>query len=173
LFLVHRFLSPWWRRRQVPPKRRFLQEPHGVTTQKTPFFMYVPLLIMRPKETAVARQWFSKHISAESNTYVPAERLLDQLFSIRFLCSVFSRRNLEDYFFPELIVHYFLCFIPLCLFIQFSCFVYFINNWQNRHWTWHEGIPRKYVDSFSLGIKFTNSRTVSIFCLLRASTLVS
>jgi hypothetical protein len=38
LFLVHRFLSPWWRRRQVLPKRRFLQEPHGVTTQKTPFF---------------------------------------------------------------------------------------------------------------------------------------
>jgi hypothetical protein len=38
LFLVHRFLSPWWRRRQVPPKRRFLQEPHGVATQKTPFF---------------------------------------------------------------------------------------------------------------------------------------
>jgi hypothetical protein len=27
LFLVHRFLSPWWRRREVPPKRRFLQEP--------------------------------------------------------------------------------------------------------------------------------------------------
>jgi hypothetical protein len=24
-------------RRHVPPKRRFLQEPHGVTTQKTPF----------------------------------------------------------------------------------------------------------------------------------------
>jgi hypothetical protein len=23
---------------QVPPKRRFLQEPHGVTSQKTPFF---------------------------------------------------------------------------------------------------------------------------------------
>jgi hypothetical protein len=40
LFLVHRFLSPWWRRRQVPPKRRFLQEPHGVTTQKTPFFLW-------------------------------------------------------------------------------------------------------------------------------------
>jgi hypothetical protein len=26
-------------RSQVPPKRRFLQEPHGVITQKTPFFM--------------------------------------------------------------------------------------------------------------------------------------
>jgi hypothetical protein len=25
----------------VPPKRRFLQEPHGVTTQKTPFFKLV------------------------------------------------------------------------------------------------------------------------------------
>jgi hypothetical protein len=37
-FHNNRFLSPWWRRRQVPPKRRFLQEPHGATTQKTPFF---------------------------------------------------------------------------------------------------------------------------------------
>jgi hypothetical protein len=26
-------------RRQVPPKRRFLQDPHGVTSQKTPFFI--------------------------------------------------------------------------------------------------------------------------------------
>jgi hypothetical protein len=26
-------------RASVPPKRRFLQEPHGVTTQKTPFFI--------------------------------------------------------------------------------------------------------------------------------------
>jgi hypothetical protein len=32
-------LSPWWSRRQVPPKRRLLQEPHGVTIQKTPFFI--------------------------------------------------------------------------------------------------------------------------------------
>jgi hypothetical protein len=27
------------RRRYVPPKRQFLQEPHGVTSQKTPFFI--------------------------------------------------------------------------------------------------------------------------------------
>jgi hypothetical protein len=27
---------------KVPPKRRFLQEPHGVTTQKTPFFTDIP-----------------------------------------------------------------------------------------------------------------------------------
>jgi hypothetical protein len=38
-FLVHRFLSPWWRRRYVPPKRQFLQEPHGVTSQKMAFFI--------------------------------------------------------------------------------------------------------------------------------------
>jgi hypothetical protein len=38
-------LSPWWRRRQVPPKRRFLQEPHGVTTQKTPFFNNTPAVL--------------------------------------------------------------------------------------------------------------------------------
>jgi hypothetical protein len=37
LFLVHRFLSPWWRRR-VPPKCRFLQEPQGVASQKKQFF---------------------------------------------------------------------------------------------------------------------------------------
>jgi hypothetical protein len=28
---------------QVPPKRRFLQEPHGVTSQKTPFFIIFSL----------------------------------------------------------------------------------------------------------------------------------
>jgi hypothetical protein len=33
-----RFLLPWWRRRYVPPKCQFLQEPHGVTSQKTTFF---------------------------------------------------------------------------------------------------------------------------------------
>jgi hypothetical protein len=26
-------------RTDVPPKRRFLQEPHGVTSKKTPFFI--------------------------------------------------------------------------------------------------------------------------------------
>jgi hypothetical protein len=38
-FLIHRFLLPWWRRRYVPPKRRFIQEPRAVTSQKTPFFI--------------------------------------------------------------------------------------------------------------------------------------
>jgi hypothetical protein len=38
-YQVHRFLSPWWRRRYVLPKRRFWQEPHGVRSQKTPFFL--------------------------------------------------------------------------------------------------------------------------------------
>jgi hypothetical protein len=36
---IPRFLSPWWWRRYVPPKRRLLQEPHGLTSQKTPFFI--------------------------------------------------------------------------------------------------------------------------------------
>jgi hypothetical protein len=29
-----------------PPKRRFLQEPHGVTTQKTPFFVFFIVCIL-------------------------------------------------------------------------------------------------------------------------------
>jgi hypothetical protein len=39
LFLVHRFFSPWWRRRYIPPKLWFLQQPHGVTSKKTQFFI--------------------------------------------------------------------------------------------------------------------------------------
>jgi hypothetical protein len=38
-FVVHQFLSPWWWRRYVPLKRQFLQEPQGITSQKTPFFI--------------------------------------------------------------------------------------------------------------------------------------
>jgi hypothetical protein len=30
---------PWWWRRYVPPKCRYLQEPHGVTSQNTPFLI--------------------------------------------------------------------------------------------------------------------------------------
>jgi hypothetical protein len=32
-------LSPWWWRRHAPPKGRFLQEPYGVTSKKTAFFI--------------------------------------------------------------------------------------------------------------------------------------
>jgi hypothetical protein len=39
LFLTRRFLSSRQWRRYVPPKRLFLQEPHGVTSQKTTFFI--------------------------------------------------------------------------------------------------------------------------------------
>jgi hypothetical protein len=35
--LAHWFLSSWWWRRYVPPKRRSLHEPHGVTSQTTKF----------------------------------------------------------------------------------------------------------------------------------------
>jgi hypothetical protein len=38
LFLASWFFSRWWWRRYVPPKHRFLQEPHGVTSHNTVFF---------------------------------------------------------------------------------------------------------------------------------------
>jgi hypothetical protein len=38
LFLVHRFLSPLWWRHQSTLKHQFLQDPHGVTSQKMAFF---------------------------------------------------------------------------------------------------------------------------------------
>jgi hypothetical protein len=59
-------LSPWWRRRYVPSKRQFLHGTHGVTSQKTAFFiisavktssaLLVPLQFLSPikrKETRV------------------------------------------------------------------------------------------------------------------------
>jgi hypothetical protein len=36
---IFRFLSLWWWRHYVPPKSRFLQKPHGTTSQKTEFFI--------------------------------------------------------------------------------------------------------------------------------------
>jgi hypothetical protein len=39
-FILASWLFPaWWWSRYVPPKRRFLQEPHGVTSQETTLFM--------------------------------------------------------------------------------------------------------------------------------------
>jgi hypothetical protein len=43
LFLAHWFVSPWWWRHYVLPKHRFLQEPHGVTSQRTEFFRKRPV----------------------------------------------------------------------------------------------------------------------------------
>jgi hypothetical protein len=38
-FLARWLLPPWWRG-YVPPKRRFLHEPQGVTSQKTSFYSH-------------------------------------------------------------------------------------------------------------------------------------
>jgi hypothetical protein len=43
LSLAHRFLSPWWWRRYFPLKRRFLNEPQGVASNKTTFFIVIAL----------------------------------------------------------------------------------------------------------------------------------
>jgi hypothetical protein len=37
-FIARRFLSSWWWKQYVPLNRRFLQQPHGVTSQKSAFF---------------------------------------------------------------------------------------------------------------------------------------
>jgi hypothetical protein len=108
LFLAHRFLSPWWRRRQVPPKRRFLQEPHGVTTQKTPFFrlLIVPAelwLLIRycgnanpqrvPYPWISVYAWFlrntSQYVSKEFRTFC----LTGQLKTTRSLRTRYTSRH--------------------------------------------------------------------------------
>jgi hypothetical protein len=42
-FLARLFLLPWWWRRYVSPKRRFLQEPHGAKSRKTALFIVTAL----------------------------------------------------------------------------------------------------------------------------------
>jgi hypothetical protein len=39
IFLVCRYFSPWWWRWYLPPILPFLRQPHGVTFQKTTFFI--------------------------------------------------------------------------------------------------------------------------------------
>jgi hypothetical protein len=46
-------------RTSIPPKRRFLQEPHGVTTQKTPFF-----IVTAVKTSSLTYKQFSSPIRA-------------------------------------------------------------------------------------------------------------
>jgi hypothetical protein len=38
-FLAHWFMSPWWWRRHIPLKHRFLREPHNVTSQEMAVFI--------------------------------------------------------------------------------------------------------------------------------------
>jgi hypothetical protein len=45
---------------QVPPKRRFLQEPHGVTSQKTPFFIVTSVNTSNPTRIKLIEA-FSTH----------------------------------------------------------------------------------------------------------------
>jgi hypothetical protein len=69
-FLVHGLLSPWWWRRYVPPKRLFLQEPHGVTSQKTPFFTFLHfgkthrrISVSRPSRSIPGESLRIKHLA--------------------------------------------------------------------------------------------------------------
>jgi hypothetical protein len=74
LFLVHRFSSPWWWRCHIPPKRRFLQEPHGVTSQKTPFFISDIICTM---DASINLNWkCSVYISSSFHCYRTISYLL-------------------------------------------------------------------------------------------------
>jgi hypothetical protein len=66
LFLARRFLSPSLWRRYVSPKRRFLQESHGVTYQKTAFFKDSRVNITSKEGVAIHRSAYGWPVSAVS-----------------------------------------------------------------------------------------------------------
>jgi hypothetical protein len=80
----------WWWRLYVPPKRRFLQEPRGVTSQKTAFFVLsffcrnnrsiiksLSCLCHRVSSLIVARQ----RVRKQRKQYACNNKLLDTLSS--------------------------------------------------------------------------------------------
>jgi hypothetical protein len=97
--LVHRFLSPWWRRRRVLPERPFLQEPHGVTSQKIPFFLFKGS--RKPHETS---QWSSiqRVMSREISSSVKHTHVNDECAICELALSVPARNmNTELYVLPS------------------------------------------------------------------------
>jgi hypothetical protein len=74
-----RFLLPWWWRRYIPLKCRFLQEPHGITSQKTAFFLCLSICKPLGFHTAVLvkssiregspKPWIGDFCSGDSNSY--------------------------------------------------------------------------------------------------------
>jgi hypothetical protein len=44
LFVARRLFSPWWLRRYFPPKRRLLQESHGLTSKKMTSLIFGELI---------------------------------------------------------------------------------------------------------------------------------
>jgi hypothetical protein len=46
LFLACSFFSSWWWRRYFPTTFQFLQEVHGITSQRTEFFIYIVLNLL-------------------------------------------------------------------------------------------------------------------------------
>jgi hypothetical protein len=55
LFLACVIASTWRWRRHVPPKRRFIINPHGVTSQKTAFFIISALKASNPFQKTSSR----------------------------------------------------------------------------------------------------------------------
>jgi hypothetical protein len=56
VFLARRFLSPWWWKRYVPLKRRFLQKSQGVRSQKTIFFRVTSVKISSLENLVILHQ---------------------------------------------------------------------------------------------------------------------
>jgi hypothetical protein len=132
LFPVHRFLSRWWRRRYVPPKRRFLQEPNGVTPQKMPFFIVTAVKtsnLMNPElfplitfhdSPLIMKNAVVLNVSINARTFIFAAVWLPSLHSWNCYC-----------LYSTLVL---LWFIPVCVYLcsfLFAC-VYFLTAFRTN-----------------------------------------
>jgi hypothetical protein len=61
-FLARRFLSPWWWRRFISPKRGLLQEPHGVISQKRLFIRREYLEYLHKFLERSDRWWYCQYM---------------------------------------------------------------------------------------------------------------
>jgi hypothetical protein len=96
--------SPWWWRRYVPPKRQVLQEPHGVTSQKMPFFTVIgslqtqcPVLDLYN----ISNVPFPQDINHTSTSYVGIPKSQNHTLAQSHTVKEVSKMNLIDCFSAE------------------------------------------------------------------------
>jgi hypothetical protein len=78
MFLARRFFSPWWWGRYDPPKHRFSQEPHGITSQETAFFIVTVVKTSNHThhQPAGLCSWDISPVRYELGFYIPEDDIL-------------------------------------------------------------------------------------------------
>jgi hypothetical protein len=119
LFLRLRIFLPLRFRRHFPPHRRFLQDLHGATSQKTVFFIVAAVKTSNPIIFVLVN-----FLSSAIPTWLPSVYLK---ISTENCNSLRCRLAKQAYLWVQLTFHYFICFVYLTLNNLIACFYTYYN----------------------------------------------